>query len=434
LVRNQVEIKDEAGQSINGNFSVSVSSDRYVTQDTTNNILTTLLLTSELRGHIENPAFYFQNTNAAQWALDLLMCTQGWRRYDIPEMLKGRFSRPSSPLEIGPEIAGTVKSVLIGRAIENVDVTILSFTGDYVEATTTDADGRFYFNNGELPDSTIFLVNVPANRGATRLEVIVDKETLPEITLPTFDLSIDLDDTQIARYANKADQQYLIEHGMRTYQISEVSITAERRPPRRSSYYSSPNSSITEAELERIPATDIRSLLMRLPGVMVSGNSITISNMGTPMLLIDDLPYDIADIEHINVHDIAQIDVLRDPSNTAMFGSRGVNGVIAVFTKDGSVTRTSRAVFNIKSFSPLGYQKTVEFYAPKYATAQSRNAQTPDLRTTIHWEPVVQTDSVGVAKFEFYTSDDTSSYTVIIEGITDCGKIIWQRGKLWRRD
>ena len=83
---------------------------------------------------------------------------------------------------------------------------------------------------------------------------------------------------------------------------------------------------------------------------------------------------------------------------------------------------------------PLGYQQPVEFYAPKYDTPEKRNAPTPDLRTTIHWQPVVQADSSGVASFEFYTADDPASYSVIIEGLGNDGSIIRKEGKLWIRD
>ena len=74
---------------------------------------------------------------------------------------------------------------------------------------------------------------------------------------------------------------------------------------------------------------------------------------------------------------------------------------------------------------PLGYQQPAEFYAPKYDTPEKKNIQEPDRRATIHWQPVVKTDSQGVAAFEFYTADENTSYTVIIEGVTDDGKIIW---------
>jgi len=68
----------------------------------------------------------------------------------------------------------------------------------------------------------------------------------------------------------------------------------------------------------------------------------------------------------------------------------------------------------------------------KYDTPEKRDAQTPDLRTTIHWQPVVQTDSLGEASFEFYTADEKTSYMVVIEGLANDGKIIGQEVKLYK--
>jgi len=125
---------------------------------------------------------------------------------------------------------------------------------------------------------------------------------------------------------------------------------------------------------------------------------------------------------------------LKDVGSTTIFGPRGSNGVIVIFTKDGKINPVANKPFHIKSVMPLGYQTQAEFYAPKYDTPAKQRSQTPDQRTTIHWQPVVQTDSLGVALFEFYTADETTSYTVIIEGLADDGTIIRQEGKLWRRN
>jgi hypothetical protein len=82
----------------------------------------------------------------------------------------------------------------------------------------------------------------------------------------------------------------------------------------------------------------------------------------------------------------------------------------------------------------LGYQQPAEFYTPKYDTPEKRNEKTPDLRTTIHWEPVVQANEQGEASFEFFTADEPASYTVIIEGLAEDGSIIRQEGKVRLRD
>jgi TonB-dependent SusC/RagA subfamily outer membrane receptor len=361
------------------------------------------------------------------------MRTQGWRRYDMPEMAHGRFSRPTSPLEIGPEIAGTVKSVLLGKPVENIEVTVMSLKGGYFDNTQTDKDGRFYLRGGELTDSTRFMVSAVPKKGMTRMELLVDKETFPERTLPAIPVA-EVDKSQFAKYANKAEQKYTLENGVRVVFLSEVTITADRKPPRKSTYYSSPSSSITESELEKFPVTDIRTLLMRIPGVMINNNSVSIRGQGTPLLVVDDIPTDMEYLDMINVYDIAQIDVLKDASNTSIFGTRGGNGVIVIFTKDGKINPIAAKPFHIKTILPLGYQRSVEFYAPKYDTPEKRRSQTPDLRTTIDWQPDVRTDSLGVATFGFYTADETTSYTVTIEGLANDGKIIRHEGKLWRKD
>jgi hypothetical protein len=105
---------------------------------------------------------------------------------------------------------------------------------------------------------------------------------------------------------------------------------------------------------------------------------------------------------------------------------------LLIFTKRGENSNKEFPPFHTKIFSPLGYQQPVEFYAPKYDTPEKRNAQTPDLRTTIHWQPVVQTDSDGLGSFEFYTADENTSYTVVIEGLANDGSIIRKEEKMWR--
>jgi uncharacterized protein YfaS (alpha-2-macroglobulin family) len=77
---------------------------------------------------------------------------------------------------------------------------------------------------------------------------------------------------------------------------------------------------------------------------------------------------------------------------------------------------------------PLGFQKSAEFYAPKYDTP-AKNTK-PDLRTTIHWQPNITTDEDGTASFSFYTADTPSTYTVVIEGMTADGKIVYHKDKV----
>ena len=433
LVNNRVILTDSEGKPLTGNFSVSVTSDREVTPDSTSNILTQLLLASDLRGNIENPAYYFQNSYAATLALDLLMCTQGWRRYHIAEIAQGRFSRPTFPIEIGAEISGTVKTVLSGKPEKNVKVNITSLKSNYIENTKTDKDGCFHFYDCEFPDSTWFLVSTEKKSGKKRMDLIMDKKTFPERTLITV-LSAEMDRMQFAKYADKAEMQYINEGGERVYEIEEVTITATRKPEKMYPAYAPDlrvNYSATAKEIEEFPVQSISALVHRIAPLFFGGAVITFGGDAAPLFLLDDVPMNPDLILDINPNDVAQIDIIKKESTeTTVFGMQGANGVIIIYTKRGE-NMQEFPPFHIRSFLPLGYQQPVEFYAPKYDTPEKRNAPTPDLRTTIHWQPVVQTDSAGEASFEFYTADNATSYTVVIEGLANDGSIIRKKVKTW---
>ncbi len=441
LVRNQVTLTGFDQQPLTGSFSVSVTDDRDVTPDTISSILTNLLLTSELRGYIENPAFYFQGNAKAGIELDLLMLTQGWRRYDISRLTQGRMAYPGIYLEVGPEISGTVKRLVRGIPVEGIEVAILSINGGYFETTTTDKDGRFFFQNCEFPDSTHFFVRVVPRVGLKSMDLSVDSVTYPPRTLPAA-IAGEVDKGMFAKYADKAEQKYTFENGIRTVHLTEVVITAQRKPPHKSMYYSSADYTVTEEQLEKRSITNIYDFIRQIQGVEIltidgkkciffrgESQSFTGRAKKQPLLLIDNMPTDITVLENINMQDIAQIDVIHNATSLTRLGAIGGNGVIAVYTK----TNKERPVikpFHIKALLPLGYQLPLEFYAPKYDTSEKRKSSIPDLRTTIYWQPNIEVDSDGQASFEFYTADVESTYTTIIEGVMEDGKIIRHIGKI----
>ncbi|MDR2040543.1 MAG: TonB-dependent receptor plug domain-containing protein [Bacteroidales bacterium] len=434
LVQNTITFTDHDENPMMGTFSVSVTDDREVVPDSSFNILTTLLLTSDLRGNIENPGFYFRKNNTSARALDLLMLTQGWRRYDISRMIKGDLVRPTSFLEKGPEISGTVKSVLGGKPAENIKLTMMTISEKHncFDNAVSDKDGRFYFHNCELPDSVTYMVQAHSESKLKRYEVLIDKETFPKREIPLAPPTESIKNEVFLKYADKAEEKYISENGMRIIHLEEVEIVAQKKPPRKSTYYSQADNTLTEEDLGKFPATNIYSILMRLGVYGSNSTNISIRNQGTPLLIIDDVITDIEMLDYIVVDDVAQVDILKNAGTTAMFGSQGANGAIAIHTKDGNITKAPKKSFHINSIRPLGYQSPVEFYAPKYDTPKEKNNPKPDLRTTIHWQPDVHTDSTGIASFSFYTADAQTTYTVIMEGLTAEGKIIRQESKISR--
>jgi TonB-linked SusC/RagA family outer membrane protein len=126
--------------------------------------------------------------------------------------------------------------------------------------------------------------------------------------------------------------------------------------------------SIRGEMMREVPSTDVSKALQgRVAGVQFSqtsskpGADMQIRIRGTrslnasndPLIVLDNIPY-FGDITDINPSDIKSIDILKDASSTAIYGSRGANGVILITTNKGSKGQKARVNYN-------GYQgyKTV---------------------------------------------------------------------------
>jgi len=148
----------------------------------------------------------------------------------------------------------------------------------------------------------------------------------------------DRQDLSIALTESKSDLDQVIVVGYGTRKKSDVtgSIT-----------------SITEKSIQDVPAANLSQALQgqgagidiqKKNGNSKPGQSPTILIRGSrsvkagnePLIVIDGIPFQ-GEIDDINQDDVASIEVLKDASSTAIYGSRGANGVILVTTKRGKV-------------------------------------------------------------------------------------------------
>lgn len=128
--------------------------------------------------------------------------------------------------------------------------------------------------------------------------------------------------------------------------------------------------------------------------------------------------FDLVPIEYIKA-----VEVISGPE-AAIFGMRGSNGVINIVTQSFGKKPVKVETPNVKSLTRYGFQQPVEFYSPVYETEEQRFNILPDLRTTIYWKPDLVTEDDGNASFNFYASDFPTTYSVVIEGLSDDGMII----------
>lgn len=440
--RSKVELSfaypDNETDSVPGGLSVAVINSDYLRHDGyDSDIRSYLLLDSELKGPVESPASYFRDTpgSSASEKLDLLMMVQGWRSYYWPEIIAMEPDSLQGWEDVGIDIRGYVKRLLRDNRVGDARVVLGPLAGglSYL-GTTTEEDGSFGFNRLFLRDSSMLVLQAETRSGGKMVEIIVEDLFIPERSADQDAIdAITLDPLVPSSYYSgnfskqEAERKYAIESG--TYWLEEVEIvTGERasvvdieQEAERTYGIPQKRLEITEDDLSYLNIYDY--LEGKLPGVLVQGNSISIRGGLSPTILLDDVVNNLVDIGTIPLGDIDHIDIFYSGGQTAAFGSQGADGIIAIYTKSGSInTEFNRYVRGRVSRTIDGFQVPRMFYSPKYYLDEEYD-KVPDYRPTLFWEPYVLFLD-GKAKVDFFTSDFRSRYIVIAEGISAKGRII----------
>jgi hypothetical protein len=419
--------------------SVSVTDDKDNAVDSSTTILSTLLLSSELKGYIENPAWYLQDADESAYALDLLMMTHGWRRYNIPEVAKGHDEVPVIPFQSSQEITGRVKSMSFSKNVADSEISIVLPDGD-IGLTSTDENGIFRVDGFEYPDSSAFFIYAQNSRGSNRVELLLDSVLFPKPIHAPFLETAHTTSPQTNDFIGKSEQRARYDEDMRMIYLDEVEVKArriDRKEEERLRYWvnSSARYTIRKETIDKMRPQHVSDLLRNIPGLQGASSAVVTSFFTAvpPLVFIDGVEYrwikgDIPPYEMVNVRDVESIDVIKQYSSFIFGGRASGMGVISITTKKG--VENKNEVYNYTVYTPLGYQKPVEFYSPKYETLQDKQSALTDYRTTIYWKPDVVISDSGEASFDFYTSDFTTTYSVVIEGLTADGRIVRQVEKI----
>jgi hypothetical protein len=423
------------------NLSVTVLDESKVPFDENaeTTILTSLLLTSDLKGYVEKPNYYFNKpTEQTNADLDVLMLTQGYSRFSYKDILANRIPAVTKYLpEDGIAVTGTLRTAE-GRLISRGNVNFI-IKGRVEKSTVTNVMGEFTFSKLFFPDSSEAVLNAKGNVNANNLMILPDNVTAQPISVnTTAPDEVSNIDSSLNNYLLNSRKQYLNSH-----QLKEVVIRANtvKKPSHTDFPALNGLSSIPDHVIPNSYFVGCNNLFECLK----SGNAGLQSDMDKLYIRRDynqgnrdpvavyynGMPVDFSYLVNVMPVDVESVEVFASDGLSSINKMTGTNGVIVINSK--VVPKTTMTKDQIKElmapqysavpFTPKGYTMARSFYTPRYDVSKD-GAFGGDLRSTIYWNPKVLTDkTTGNATFDYYTSDGKGSYRAIIEGIDINGNV-----------
>ncbi|GEM_PF-4428837 len=151
---------------------------------------------------------------------------------------------------------------------------------------------------------------------------------------------------------------------------------------------------------------------------------VSSTSSAVPLCLLNGAPTDCASLANIPVQLISSIDV--SPKAMAMFGGRGSNGMIAVYTFAAEPNKLMQREINPTAFtfSVEGYHPQDLPEMPDYSIKRLEHVR-PDYRRTLFWDPSVPTDDYGSLYLPFYMNDlPDLGYVIEVEGVDNNGRFV----------
>ncbi len=440
-VKLVLDVKDSKANSTIGSFSVAVIDETKVpfAESAETTIISNFLLSSDLKGFIEQPNYYFTEIDAAKIRqLDNLLLTQGWRRFEWKNILSNSFPNLAYQPETNMEITGRVKA-LNGKPVTGGKVTLFSSSGDvFLMDTLTDAKGEFKFQNLTFSDSTKFIVQARNERDRKNVEIELDRIPAQLVTKNKNEAMLEVNVNQsILPYLRNSKNQFeeLRRYGLvgKSIMLAEVKVVEKKPVLKNSSNLNGAGNADAVIKSEDLQNCVFlaQCLQGRVAGIIVNNGIVySVRSMNSslrgpvPMqIVIDGMMVEPDFLSSINPNDVESIEVLKSGANTAIYGMRGGGGVLVINTKRADLNKDYRTYApGIVSYNPKGFYKGREFYAPDYADPKI-NTKIADLRTTIYWKPNIVSDSSGKASVEFFNGDGAGNYKAIVEGIDVNGKV-----------
>ena len=480
-------VTDKDRHPVQGSFSLSVTDDNQVRTDSlSSNILTTLLMTSDLKGLVEDPAHYLEQTGQAWKDLDHLLLSQGWTAYD-PMVIawKDVFNPPVPVYAAEPEfvVHGRVSNVF-NKNSGATSIRLLSMKPPVLRDSLTKKDGTFTYTGLPLADSLAFFIQA-RNKNNKSFNVGVEVDEFKSLEFPAekqrFMPWYVNSDTSLLKYVKAVVQKNEEQLKLSGNVLGAVTITAKKiiKDSKNLNGPGESDQTLDETDLRKAEKITLLQLLKdRISGFNEGGfpNPPPPRKPNEPYrwsyrinkseihLVFDGMDVDkfytgaysgslryhreryyyIQDyLSSFTAEDINGIEVMYNPKYNSRYNRIELSGgdLLAVDPVRGNdiayieiTTKSGKGIYQgkmpgIYTYKPMPFILPKQFYRPRY-TVRSNAPLLTDLRSTIHWEPNIVTDKEGKAQVSFYSADSQGTYSVIMEGSDMSGNIGRQAGTI----
>lgn len=420
---------DVAGNTAYSSFNLSASV--FTLDDLQKNapagIDSYMWLTSDLSGVIESPEFYFSDDPDVAAVTDNLMLTHGWRRFKWEDIwrLDNSFVK-FLPETDGHLVTGEVIDSRNGRPVPrvNTSLTVLKRPfGFYTSASDANGIVRFnikdYYGNGQVIlqrglgiDSfyTVNLLSPFAERTLTQKSGV-------------YRFTEDLRQQILQRSVGMQVQNMYIGDSMRNFKPPVVTDTLP--------FYGIAEKTYMLDDYKRFTTIEevLREYVLEI-GVMLRNGKPTLRIFNPEahdfyrnyeLVLLDGVM--LRDFNKIFSYDPLKVKKLDIIQTRYILGQSVFNGIASFSTYEGRFDGFELDP-KIVAIDYAGLQLQREFYSPVYETKEQIESRVPDFRTTLYWAPDITTGTDGKAKLQFYSSDRSGKYMVVVQGVNEQGEFI----------
>jgi hypothetical protein len=300
---------------------------------------------------------------------------------------------------------------------------------------TTDANGRFRFSLPDYDDGTQFNLKLTNLKGESQDgKVILDKFPFPEFKTPT-KLKKGFDQSELATIRSTRER-LLDTAGEANGNLLKPAIV----PGKTGATTIDPNKRVSPFSYIITPDkyyNDINGLVNAIntvPGFNsgIGSMSGATGTMGVqPIVVLDGVQLNLTGdvksfLQTLDPTQIEFIEVLMGPL-TALYGVQAAGGVLLIHQVTQGKEIAQVIDKGLTTIYPKGYFNQPDFSAPDYSKKDSKKSQPADRRSTLYWNANLLTDNNGKATLNFYTSNEQSTYSATIVGITDGGDIVSKR-------